>query len=475
MQDQINKPIFVVGSPRSGTSILTWSLGHHPNLFPVPESNWMGDFALSVAISYRIGVARGDRSILSAMEIQDDELFAAFGRSVNDLILRHRTDLERKRETRSITLKLDARWLEATSTAAGPKRRWVDGTPEYSLHISGLRKLFPDARFVHIVRDVGAVVRSMLNFQRIAETPLVPTEEKAYQYWLRTVKACVEAERAYGPSVVHRIRYADLIDNPESAMRSLLDFLEEPYTAKCLEPLRDKINSSDVPADFRSDDPATDPTLVKEAQRLSREIENTAQPSESSPSAARKMAAAFAKRVQYVATLQVEKSRLESAIRAYQGENLRLESAVAGLQRQIEDLRCRLAQGEKYILELTDRLHKQLSNTRKLSHLFDNVEAAAERLSSSRRWRLANPGKAMRAKLSSGKVPTGYDHLDKIVAAYSRWRALHPEIAKMDDPMESTRLFLLSDSERRVEDSAEMQSKATDRPSPADEMASERD
>ena len=72
MQEEINKPIFVVGSPRSGTSILAWCLGHHPNIFPVPESNWMGDFAVNVAKSYQIGAARGIFSILSAMGISHD-------------------------------------------------------------------------------------------------------------------------------------------------------------------------------------------------------------------------------------------------------------------------------------------------------------------------------------------------------------------------------------------------------------------
>ncbi len=108
MQERVNKPIFVVGSPRSGTSILTWCLGHHRNVFPVPESNWMGDFTVNVAIAYQIGAARGDYSILSAMEIRDDELFATFGQSINDLILRHRKDLETKRETRTIELKIEA-------------------------------------------------------------------------------------------------------------------------------------------------------------------------------------------------------------------------------------------------------------------------------------------------------------------------------------------------------------------------------
>ena len=38
----------------------------------------MGDFAVNVAVAYQIGAARGDYSILSAMDIQDEELFAAF-------------------------------------------------------------------------------------------------------------------------------------------------------------------------------------------------------------------------------------------------------------------------------------------------------------------------------------------------------------------------------------------------------------
>jgi Sulfotransferase family len=339
MQNEINKPIFVVGSPRSGTSILTWCLGHHPNLFPVPESSWMGHFAANVALAYQTGAARGDYSIFSAMDVPEEELFATLGHSINDLILRHRKHLESKRETRSAALKLNARWLEATSTAVGPKMRWVDGTPEYSFYIPGLRKLFPDALFIHIVRDVQAVVHSMLNFHRVGGIQLVPNQQEAYRYWLRAVSACLQAERAYGPNVVYRVRYGELVDNPESAMRSLFTFLEEPYTAKCLEPLKERINSSTVPADFKADDPATDPAIVEEAQRLSADIEENAQPGEGSLDAASQIEAEFDERVKYIATLEstyrTEKSRLESVISAYQTENLRLESAIVELQRQV--------------------------------------------------------------------------------------------------------------------------------------------
>lgn len=301
MQPLLARPVFVVGSPRSGTSILTWCLGHHPNLFPVPESNWMGDFAVNVANAYRIGAARNYYSILSAMDIPDDELFAAFGQSINDLILRHRTDLEKKRYANRIELKLEPRWIEAASTAGGPKTRWVDGTPEYSFHIHGLRKLFPQALFIHLVRDIQAVVRSMVMFHRVTGIQLVANEEEAYRYWMRTVSACLLAERAYGPSVLHRVRYTDLIDHPEPTMRSLLDFLAEPYTEKCLEPLEIRINSSIVPPDFEINYAAVSLTLVKEATRLFAEVETTPQPAHPSPSAADEMQAAFRERVEHLA------------------------------------------------------------------------------------------------------------------------------------------------------------------------------
>ena len=296
-------------------------------MFPVPESNWMGDFAIYVAVGHHIGAARGERSILSAMDIQEEELFAAFGQSINHLILSHRKDLERKRQVGLSAWISRERWFQAKSSASEPKNRWVDGTPEYSLFICGLRKLFPKAQFVHICRDVHAVVRSMLNFHRVSGAPLVANEEEAYRYWLRTVKACLKAEQAYGPDVIHRIRYADMLSNPESAMHSLLDFLEEPYTPKCLEPLKQRINSSNVPDDFVAHDPATDSALVEKATRLSTELETKAQSSERSNAAAHALEAQFRQRMQYMAGLDKNHEEAQRLIRTLEKQNRAMTEA----------------------------------------------------------------------------------------------------------------------------------------------------
>ena len=204
-----------------------------------------------------------------------------------------------------------------------PKTRWVDGTPEYSLHIYALRKLFPEAVFIHLLRDVRDVVRSMLNFHRVAGTHLVQNEEQAYKYWLRMVKACVQAERAYGSEVVRRLSYAALIDNPEGAIRSLLEFVGEPYCARCLEPLGRRINSSNVPPDFVAEDPATDPSVVQDATNLYAKLQEMPQSAEASSADTDEIEAAFTERVQHMATVDKQLKKALQKIRTLEKQDSR--------------------------------------------------------------------------------------------------------------------------------------------------------
>jgi hypothetical protein len=399
----------------------------------------MGDFAIDLAVCYQIGSARGDRSVLSAMEIQCEEFFNMFGQNINALILRHRIDLERKRWEYSVGPNSPPEDL--VSSIMNQKTRWVDGTPEYSFHICGLRKLFPKALFIHIVRDVTSVVRSMLNFHRVDGSSLVANEQEAYNYWFRAVSSCLLAERAYGPRVVFRLRYSDFVSAPESAMRSLLNFLGEPYAAECLAPLTKRINSSNVPDDFKIGDPATDAALVERATRLCAQLVETPQPSEASLAAAQELEAAFAERVQYVASVDSEYCRALQIITALKKENAERERSY---HVELERLRVEQAERERsyhvelqrlqaHTTKLTNRLREQLWNTRKLLHLLDEVESAAGRLRSSRRWKLANPVTAIKAKLFPNKVSLGYGHLERVVASYSQWRASRAEIANIDD------------------------------------------
>jgi len=304
MQKRINKPIFIVGSPRSGTSVLTWCLGQHQNIIAIDESTGIGDLAIALAICYQTKTGLSAESLWTGMNVESGQFFAAFGHTINKLILRHKVDPERRRWEEAVDPDLSLHSLVTEESANIPKARWVDGTPEYSFNICGLRKLFPDAQFIHIVRNVTSVVRSMLNFHRLAGVKLVANEREAYDYWFRAVSSCLLAEQAYGPSVVFRLLYSDLIDQPEASLRSVLSFLGEPFAAGCLTPLEKRINSSNVPAGFKLGSSDMDPAVVERANRLYAEIKAVPQAPAASATAINEIAAAFGRRVQYMATLE---------------------------------------------------------------------------------------------------------------------------------------------------------------------------
>ena len=341
MQEQINKPIFVVGSPRSGTSILTWCLGQHPNIFPVNESTGIGELALALAVCYQTKMGLHRDSLWASMNVQQDEFFAAFGQTINGIILRHKIDLERRWwEEAAGPNAAHARFVAEQSTSVS-KTRWVDGTPLYSFHICGLRKLFPGAQFIHIVRDVTSVVRSMLNFHRLAGVSLAANEQEAYNYWIRTVSACLLAEQAYGPAVIFRLQYSELVNQSETCLRALLNFLGEPYTAKCLTPLRERINSSNVPADFKLGGPDSDPAVTERATRLYEKIETSPQPSEASQIDAHKMEVEFYQRAQYLATLDSAHTKAHTELARAHARAERLANEVQRKRATIRALQAR--------------------------------------------------------------------------------------------------------------------------------------
>jgi GT2 family glycosyltransferase/glycosyltransferase involved in cell wall biosynthesis len=134
------------------------------------------------------------------------------------------------------------------------------------------------------------------------------------------------------------------------------------------------------------------------------------------------------------------KAQVEEVTTHYTNEIEQLSQRIVEMNGLLHQRSVNLAEDEKYIAELTDRLRKQLHNTRRLSRLLDDADAAARKLRTSRRWQLANPGATLKAKLAHRKTPAGYGHLEKIVAAYSKWRKEHPEIKKIDDEIKAAQV-----------------------------------
>jgi GT2 family glycosyltransferase/glycosyltransferase involved in cell wall biosynthesis len=184
----------------------------------------------------------------------------------------------------------------------------------------------------------------------------------------------------------------------------------------------------------------------------------------------------------YELELQRLKAEVEQVHEGYKAELKRMEAEQQRLRGELAQLRDRfleisallrsksisLAEDERLVLALRERLRKDLWSVRKLSRLLDDAEKASARLRSSRRWKLANPLVTVKAALSRGKLSTGYGPLEKIVAAYSKWKVEHPEIAKIEDEIQALRRPIApKEAEGGLETSAQKMDASPGPPAPA--------
>ncbi|MGH8092747.1 MAG: sulfotransferase [Chthoniobacterales bacterium] len=309
-----SQPVFIVGSPRSGTSILTWCLGQHPNLLGLEESNWMAPFAVDLAAAYRRGSAWGERSQFSSMGIRCDQFMQEIGDCIIAFIAGARQTFEDRRDQLARPGRpTNHPAFRISRNRSDPKLRWVDGTPEYSLGICGLRKLFPTAKFIHIARDCDRVVHSMLNFDRVSGAKFVETESEGYQRWMAYVQACLAAEKAYGPAVVCRLLHQDLVEDPDKAMHRVLEFIGEPFACECLEPLVIRINSSSRRSDASEDQPWAESPESLQARELWATLRETPPPSSASSEIAALLEEKFQNQVSFSEKLEAEHLRAQTA------------------------------------------------------------------------------------------------------------------------------------------------------------------
>lgn len=104
------------------------------------------------------------------------------------------------------------------------KPRWGDKTPDYSFEIYRLCQYFPDAKFIHIIRDVRDVCISLLK-----QNWHGPTVVQTAEYWSNAVHDCITAGRRLEPHQYLEIAYEDLVLDTENTLKKICRFLQEDY------------------------------------------------------------------------------------------------------------------------------------------------------------------------------------------------------------------------------------------------------
>ncbi len=112
-------------------------------------------------------------------------------------------------------------------------KRLVLKSPTHSCRIRTLLELFPDARFVHIVRDPRVVIPSTIHLWKSLygkhglQTPRFEgLESDVFATFDRLYAKLQEGRARVDPSRYHELRYEDLVADPIGSMRELYDHLE---------------------------------------------------------------------------------------------------------------------------------------------------------------------------------------------------------------------------------------------------------
>jgi len=126
----------------------------------------------------------------------------------------------------------------AAYAGARGKSRWGDKTPLYMQHLPLLERIFPDARFVQLVRDGRDAAVSFLSVPRgiMTEGWGHPTDAPGFaRLWRTEVSAARALGRRVGAERYLEVRYEDLVREPAFALRRVCAFAGLEYQEDMLE------------------------------------------------------------------------------------------------------------------------------------------------------------------------------------------------------------------------------------------------
>ncbi len=252
---KIEKPIFIVGCHRSGTTILYDTLAKHPDLAyftnasaylpktPI-SSNWfakqfMGDTTVERFINDGLDVSYSSPS--EAIRIW--ELYID---SDNSHYLDENYDNPEMEDYLKKTIKKHLKYFQVS--------RFINKNPDNSARIRYLNKLFPDACFIHIVRDGRAVCQSLLKFRKAA-ADFFGTEhrhaksgvkgerwDEIQKYWnsepvksigllwLDVMETLERDRQVIDPHRYLELRYEDFVGEPNQYLHKIVEFCDLAWT-----------------------------------------------------------------------------------------------------------------------------------------------------------------------------------------------------------------------------------------------------
>ncbi len=198
-----SRPVFIVGMPRSGTSLLEQILASHPRVFGAGELDAMG--SIMRTLPSRMGSQSGYPECMA--EIKPEVLHQAGEEYLG---------------------RLDELDPEGSD-------RVTDKMPQNFLHLGLMALMFPNASFIHIRRDPMDTCLSCYfqNFVALGLTFAYNLEHLGHYY--RQYQDLMAHWREVLPVRLLEVEYEHIVEEPEGQIASLLEFCGLEWDDACLE------------------------------------------------------------------------------------------------------------------------------------------------------------------------------------------------------------------------------------------------
>jgi hypothetical protein len=201
-------PVFIGGCGRSGTTLLGSILGAHSDCLCVPESPFKTDI-----LRFYDRATTDVCELLAA--ILETRRFKLWGLDP--------AQIRQSLDATNLTYPQGLLWLVTKYGECVGKpapRFWIDHTPANLRSAVTLSELFPQAKFVHIVRDGRGVAASILPLDWGPNTV-----DGVADWWTESIAYGLAAESWGGGQRIVRVRYEDLVLNFETTVQTLCSFL----------------------------------------------------------------------------------------------------------------------------------------------------------------------------------------------------------------------------------------------------------
>jgi hypothetical protein len=216
----VNPYVFVVGCPRSGTTLLQRILDAHPQLAVINETRWVDHwFTRPDNVT-----AEGFVTRALVTRVLDSPRFAQLGA--------RREDVEDLLDGRPLSYPtFVARLFDVCGRSRG-KARVGDKTPRYVRSLPTLHELFRQAKFVHLIRDGRATALSVVDWRKAAKlAENFPTWREhplatATLWWEWQVRLGREAGASLDADLYFEVRYEALVTDCARELGPLCAFLD---------------------------------------------------------------------------------------------------------------------------------------------------------------------------------------------------------------------------------------------------------